>query len=145
MRLPSGPPPSRLGKRQVGVYLAPDMADRVRGAAHASRESIQTLLARAINAELASRGLPPPLSVVGLRQFKRVVGAATSRVAAPDCRRGTKIVAGWYDRKEVERLVSLCSELGTTVQAVATAGLEKLNSLPSDRAEAAQAASPAEA
>lgn len=120
----SGPPPSRVGRRQVIVFLPPAVVDRAKAVARARGETLQQILARAINAALGLRGIPPVLTCERRHLFVRVQKAAQERGPgkAADCRVGLKPIAGWFDRPEVAKLADTAGETGTTVQALASEG-----------------------
>jgi len=127
VRLPSSRPPIRASKRQVTVYLDGDLDVAVRRRVEAEGWTLQQFLGNAINLELTERGVEPFLTIEKRHVFVRRQLAAAPRGATPanPGRAGRKCLAGWFERDEVERLVSFCQETGDTVQDLAMAGLRR--------------------
>ncbi len=55
--------------------------------------------------------------------FARVEKPARPRASAAPSRLGRTVIAGWFDRNEVDRLRDFAAEVGTSVQDLAAAGL----------------------
>lgn len=124
----AGPPSRRLSQRQVIAYLTPEAHRAVRDHALARRWTLKEALAKGVNAELAAMGLGSALTPEPERRFLRTQGVALPRDEAQKTpkRRGRQAIAGWFDRKETERLNAVASECGRSVQAIVESGLERL-------------------
>lgn len=122
----SGPPKSRLSRRQVIVYLPASIDRPARDLARRQRYTLQRFVGMAVNARLSELGIDPILTYTQQHLFVRVEKAAATRTAASPSRAGRTAMAGWFERDEVERLNRLTDELGTSVQDIAEAGVMAL-------------------
>ncbi len=116
-------PPSRAGKRQVTCYVDPPLLAATKARAATRRQPLQQVLAEAINVEVVRRGLMPAITCHVHHVFVRLDKAAKPRVRDYPCRLGRTVIAGWYDRIEVDRLRRFSCEIGFSVQDIAHAGL----------------------
>jgi len=125
------PPSLRASQRQVIAYLEPELCDALKVLAERRAQTLREVLALAVNAELEAMGIAPALTPERQRQFLRVQGAAKPRGDGCDTpgRRGRKALAGWFDRRETERLRDVAAECGRTVQDIASAGGVRLLAL----------------
>lgn len=125
-------PPSRAGKRQVTCYVDPPLLASMKSKAAARRQPLQQVLAEAINAEVGRRGLGPALTCHVHHVFVRRDKPAKPRTKDFPCRTGRTVIAGWYDRIEVDRLRRFASEIGFSLQDIALAGLAALDARPAE-------------
>ncbi len=118
-------PSLRLSQRQVTIYLPEAEADAIRVRAASLGETLQETVAKAINRRLKQDGFTPVLSEVRISHFIRKQQAAAVRKAEGHtvARQGTKVMAGWFDRKEAALLSSACAELGLSSQQVGYEGM----------------------
>ena len=118
-------PSLRLSQRQVTIYLPEAEADAIRVRAASLGETLQETVAKAITRRLKQDGFNPVLSEVRISHFIRKQQAAAVRKAEGHtvARQGTKVMAGWFDRKEAALLSSACAELGLSSQQVGYEGM----------------------
>jgi len=121
-----GKPSDRSSRRQVVAYLPVKDADNVRSRAAAAGQTLQEVIAKAINGKLAAMGVPPVLNEIKLAHFVRKSSAAATRIKEGHrpARMGSKIVAGWFDRTEVRQLQALTAEFGLSSQILIEGGLD---------------------
>ncbi|BCB22074.1 hypothetical protein OCUBac02_49680 (plasmid) [Bosea sp. ANAM02] len=118
-------PSLRLSQRQVTIYLPEAEADAIRVRAASLGETLQETVAKAINRRLGQDGFNPVLSELRISHFIRKQQAAAVRKVEGHtmARQGTKVMAGWFDRKEAASLASACAELGLSSQQVGYEGM----------------------
>ena len=138
-----GKPSDRSSRRQVVAYLPSGEADIYRARAAAAGETIQEMIAKAVNARLRSFGMLPVLSELKLSHFIRKQQAAGVRPVDghTSARQGTKILAGWFDRQEVLAFNAICAELGFPAQSIIVDGLDLLRqgeAIPTPMVDSAQ-------
>lgn len=123
-----GPSLRRLSQRQVIAYLTAEAHESTKSFAYARLWTLKEVLARGVNAELASMGIPPVLTPEPERRMRRTQGAAAPRTDTQKTpkRRGRQAIAGWFDRSETTRLNALSAECGRSVQDLAEAGIDRL-------------------
>jgi hypothetical protein len=126
-----GRPSSRAGKKQIVVFLEPDVIGRLRVRARNEERTMQEVLAACMNEGLRPLGHPPLFTVEHRRMFVR-----SSRRAKPrggetrPSRRGLNGLAGWFPGSLVDETLSFASERGTSVQAIGEEGARRLLSDP---------------
>lgn len=118
-------PSLRLSQRQVTIYLPEAEADAVRVRAASLGETLQETVAKAINRRLKQDGFNPILSEIRISHFIRKQQPAAVRKVEGHARarQGTKVMAGWFDRKEAALLASACAELGLSSQQIGYEGM----------------------
>ncbi|NDV52834.1 ribbon-helix-helix domain-containing protein [Salipiger sp. PrR003] len=131
MKLKTGTPPSRLGKKQIIAYVAPELAEAVERLEERDNISKQEVVARAINAVLHRHGREPILDLGHYRLVRRRKGKSKPRTSdkLPLCRRGRRGVGGWYDYSKVARVGEFAQDVDLSVQRIVEIGLEHVTGI----------------
>ena len=126
-------PASRVGKKQLTVYLDLEAAHAVHSYAEEVRKTIQEIVAESINLFLLDRGVGPLLSVGHIRVFKRKKGISRPRVGvSAKSRRGRRSLAGWFDAAQVADVHRVVEETEVPVKFMFTIGFGRLRGLTLD-------------
>src|SRR5690606_5323557 len=118
-------PPSRINKKQIVAYLDPEVA-RV---AHALRKrrnlTLQEFIAEAINKMSLAHNRPPLLKPARERIINRTkaVAKASEASSLAASRNGKIRLAGWYDKRDVERVARFKTEIGINIERLIEQGI----------------------
>ena len=123
MNIPTTKISKRLSQKQIIIYLDEEDAEKFKQDAWKNDQSLKQTLAQSLNNFLIDSGFEKVLSETVEHRFKRINAAAAPRNNVPDCRRGKIPVAGWFDKKEVNRLNAISKEVGLSIQKMAMLGL----------------------
>ncbi|WP_408902829.1 hypothetical protein [Methylobacterium radiotolerans] len=142
-----GRPSSRAGKKQIVVFLDPDVLGRLRARARDEERTMQEVLAACINEGLQPLGHPPLFVVEHRRMFVRSMRRAKPRSGEDTrpSRRGLNGLAGWFEETIVDAALSFAVERGTSVQAIGEEGARRLLADPTLQIETPAALDPSAA
>lgn len=122
-----GRPSSRAGKKQILVFLDPEVLGRLRTRARNEERTMQEVLAACLNEGLQPLGHPPIFPVEHRRMFVRSMRRAKPRGADDrPSRRGMNGLAGWFPTELVDTALGFAVERGTSVQAIGEEGARRL-------------------
>jgi len=123
--------PSRAGKRQILVYLDPDVVAAAHAKARSDGKSVQELMAEAINAVYALHGLEPPIRPEHCRLVRRAAGAKikTEDHGVAKCRNGKQTLGGWFDKADKEAVKAFADRVGLGLQGMLDMGVRQITGL----------------
>lgn len=125
MLAPMTRPPSRVNKKQIVAYLDKDLSVRAKTLRKVKNQTLQEFIAEAINCTSIAYKRPPLLPVDRMKVINRkraTAKASDSEGLAPS--RGGKIrMAGWYEKRDVERVLRFSTEIGIKVEKIIEHGI----------------------
>ena len=132
MNIPTAKAPSRLNKKQLAAHVGLDVAEKMKAYCRREELSLTEIIAMSVNEAVSEFGAGPMLQVSRERLVNRVRSPSQVQTKGPDCRKGTKRIAGFYAVKDVERVAAFAREKGTNKEKLVLSGLRKILSLPPD-------------
>lgn len=121
--------PSRQGKKQVIVFVDPDLFDLVTKKTDKEGKTKQEILAEGINAFFSAHDKQAPLSLGHSRIVRRRNGVAQVRDNGPSCRQGRRPIMGWFLEKEVAAVKKFAKEVNCPLQKIGEFGLKHITGL----------------
>ncbi|MCS4089617.1 hypothetical protein [Rhizobium sp. BK176] len=118
--------PSRKNKTQLAAHLEPSIVERMKIFARKRQLSITEVIAMSVNEAVSVHGVGPLLQVSRERLVHRVRSPSQVRTDGPECRAGTKRVAAFFNKAEVERLRAFSKEKAIPQEHLIADGLARL-------------------
>lgn len=125
MLAPMTRPPSRINKKQIVAYLAEELAADAHRLRKHKNITLQEFIAEAVNSAAAAHGRPPLLKVSRVRIInrKRSVAKASESKSLASSRNGKIRLAGWFEKRDVERVARFKSEMGINIERLIEQGI----------------------
>lgn len=128
MLAPMTRPPSRVNKKQIVAFINQDLAADAQLLRKQKNITLQEFIAEAINLSAEFYGRPPLLKVSRVRIInrKRSVAKASESETIASSRNGKIRIAGWFDKRDVERVYRFKSEMGINIERLIEQGIHLL-------------------
>lgn len=125
MLAPMTRPPSRINKKQIVAYLTEELAAEAQRLRKHKNLTLQEFIAEAVNKAAEAHGRPPLLKGGRVRILNRVrsVAKTSDSKSLAESRNGKIRLAGWYEKRDVERVVRFKSEMGINIERLIEQGI----------------------
>jgi hypothetical protein len=113
---------------QIIAFIDEELAEKAQRLRKLMNITLQEFIAEAINASADFYGRPPLLKVSRVRIInrKRSVAKASDSEKIAKSRNGKIRLAGWYEKRDVERVARLKGEMGINIERLVEQGIHLL-------------------
>lgn len=132
MLAPMTRPPSRINKKQIVAFLEEELAAEAHRLRKCKNLTLQEFIAEAINKAAEAHGRPPLLRVTRVRILNRVrsVAKKSESKSLAKSRNGKIRLAGWYEKRDVERVIRFKTEMGVNIERLIEQGVHLMIAQP---------------